>query len=69
MIYLILTGDLRYAEKPSMRIQVQGKIKNFNIVTYANTEEEAKELCRTGGKFPGSQENRFWFYKVKKLGE
>lgn len=66
MIYIVLTEDSRYSEKPMLRMTLRCKIKNFYLVTYFDDKKEAEEFCRTGGKFPGTQEFRFCFYELKK---
>lgn len=64
MIYLVISVDPRYADKPMVRLRDKNKLKNFYLVTYFTTVEEAADFCRVGGKFEGTQDNRFLYYKL-----
>lgn len=64
MIYLVISVDSRYADKPVLRMFGGNKLRNFYLVTYFTTAEEAADFCRIGGKFEGTRENRFWYYKL-----
>jgi len=70
MIYLILSEDQAFADsRVCLRINVDGKIKSFYIVRYADNRDDAENYCKFGGFIPGTRTPRFSFQSIKKIGE
>lgn len=71
MIYLILSEDPAFEEQ-GLRLapmNINGKIKSFYIVRYAENKDDAENYCRFGGVIPGTKNPRFSFQPLKKHGE